>query len=71
MAEAIRKADFAANEHAAVELNKVPLIRPANNVVVEKHRFRGAAAKGECTAEISGICAARKTKYRLLQAGLG
>ena len=71
VAESIRKANFGADKHPAVELNKVPLIRPANNVVVEKGRFRSAAAKGEGTAEISGICAARKSKYRLLQAGLG
>ena len=71
VAESIRKANFGANEHTAVELNKVPLIRPANNVVVEKHRLRSAAAEGERTAEISGVCTARKSKYRLLETGLG
>ena len=71
IAESIREANFAANEHAAVELDKVALIRPAYYVVIEKDRFRSAAAEGERAAEIPGICAACKSKYRLLQAGLG
>jgi hypothetical protein len=71
IAESIREANFGANEHAAVELDKVPLIRPAYYVVIEKDRFRSAAAEGERAAEIPGICAACKSKYRLLEAGLG
>ena len=71
VAESIRETNFDANEHPAVKLNKVPLIRPPYYVVIVKDRFRSAAAEGERAAEISGICAARKSKYRLLQAGLG
>ena len=70
IAESISKANFGTNEHAAVKLNKIPLIRPAYNVVVEKDRLRSAAAEGECAAEISGVCTACKSKHRLLQTRL-
>ena len=71
VAESIRKTNFGANQHPAVELNKISLICPAYNVVVEKDRLGSAAAEGECAAKISGVCTARKSKYRLLETGLG
>jgi hypothetical protein len=69
IAESIREANFGANEHAAVELDKVPLIRPAYYVVIEKDRFRSAAAEGKRAAEIPGICAACKSNTDCLRRG--
>jgi len=70
MAEAISKPDFSANEQPTVELEKVPLIGSANDVVVVEYSFRCADAVDKCTAEISGICAAYEAEYRLLEIGL-
>ena len=67
MAEAIGKPDFSANNKAAVELEKVPLIGAAHDIIVVKHYLRGVEAIDKCTAEISGIRATHEPEHRLLK----
>ena len=70
MPEAIGKPNFSANKDTTIELEKVPLIGSAGDVVVVKHSFRCADTVDKCAAKISGIHAARESEYRLLEIGL-
>jgi hypothetical protein len=70
MAEAIGKPDFSANNQAAVELEKVPLIGAAHDIIVVKHYLRGVEAVGKRTAEISGIGSTHEPEHRLFEIGL-
>jgi hypothetical protein len=70
MPEAIGKPNFGANKDSAIELEKVPLIGSADDVVVVKNSFRRTDAVDKCAAQVSGIRAACEAEYRLLEIGL-